>query len=58
MEIVIRMFFNDHNPPHFHAATRMTKTLLILKIKNREGYLPNRAKSLTIVWAMNNGVNC
>jgi hypothetical protein len=51
--IFIRMFFNDHPPPHFHArygefeATVAIETLEIL-----EGALPNRALNLVREWAM------
>ena len=51
--IFIRMFFNDHPPPHFHArygefeATIDISTLGIL-----EGRLPGRALNLVQEWAM------
>ena len=50
--ILIRMFFNDHAPPHFHAeyaeykATVDIQTLLIV-----EGALPRRAQALVLDWA-------
>ena len=50
--IVIKMFFDDHNPPHFHAvygdyeATFSIDTLKIL-----QGNLPHRVKGLVIEWA-------
>ena len=49
--IVIRMYYNDHAPPHFHAyyggnsATIDIETLEIL-----EGKLPRRALSLIKEW--------
>jgi len=51
--IVIKMFFKDHTPPHFHAeygeyeAIFDINTLEIIK-----GELPNRAKILVIEWAI------
>ena len=51
--ILIRMFFNDHAPPHFHArygefeATIEIGTLAII-----EGQLPHRALNLVQEWAM------
>jgi Domain of unknown function (DUF4160) len=51
--ILIRMFFNDHAPPHFHArygeyeATIDIETLLVIK-----GELPRRALDLAQEWAM------
>jgi Domain of unknown function (DUF4160) len=51
--ILIRMFFNDHAPPHFHAryggdeATIDIGTLTVIR-----GELPRRALALTQEWAM------
>lgn len=50
--IVIRMFFNEHAPPHFHAeygddtAAITIETLSILS-----GELPRRALVLVLDWA-------
>lgn len=50
--IVIRMYYSDHNPPHFHAnyqgykAEYEIKTLDLLN-----GKLPKRAHALVIEWA-------
>ena len=49
--IVIRMFYNDHLPPHFHAeygefeAVYEIETLDILR-----GQLPRRAHALVVEW--------
>ena len=46
------MFFNEHNPPHFHveygeySATFSIKELLII-----EGYLPRRVSTFVLEWA-------
>ncbi len=51
--IVIRMYFNDHGPPHFHAdyggdqAVIGIETLAVLS-----GRLPPRAQGLVIEWAI------
>jgi hypothetical protein len=51
--ISIRMFYNDHAPPHFHArygefeATISIDTLTVI-----EGELPRRALNLAQEWAM------
>lgn len=51
--IYIRIFFEDHNPPHFHAeynedqAQIAIDTLAIIK-----GSLPPRALALVIEWAV------
>ena len=50
--IIIAMYFNDHNPPHFHVlynefeAEIEIKTLAIL-----EGELPPRVLGLALEWA-------
>lgn len=50
--IVIRMFYNDHSPPHFHAkygrdqAVISVADLVVLK-----GALPPRALGLVMEWA-------
>lgn len=50
--IIIRMYFGDHNPPHFHAiyqensAEYDINTLEVLR-----GNLPNRAHSMVLEWA-------
>ena len=50
--IVIYMYYNDHNPPHFHAeyaefeAVYRVETLEILR-----GNLPRRAHALVVEWA-------
>jgi len=50
--IIIAIFFDDHNPPHFHArygdysgAIRIDDFALI------ESFLPPRALGLVIEWA-------
>ena len=51
--IVITMYFNEHNPPHFHI--RYQDHLAIINIENLtliDGKLPPRVFSLVIEWAM------
>ena len=51
--VLIRMFFNDHPPPHFHARYgEFEATLAIETLEVLEGELPNRALSLVREWAM------
>jgi hypothetical protein len=39
--ILIRMFFNDHPPPHFHARyADFEATIEIETLATMEGYLP------------------
>lgn len=50
--IVIRMFFNDHAPPHFHAEYAGCKaTVDIKELRILEGSLPRRAQQLVLDWA-------
>ncbi len=50
--ITIRMYYNDHQPPHFHAeygeheAVYEIETLEVLR-----GELPRRAHALVVEWA-------
>ncbi len=50
--ILIRMYFNDHEPPHFHAVygefevQLEIETLAVLR-----GELPRRALALVLEWA-------
>ena len=51
--ILIRMFFNDHGPPHFHARDgEFEATINIHSFAVIEGELPSRALSLVQEWAM------
>jgi hypothetical protein len=50
--IVIKMFFDDHNPPHFHAE--YGSDLALIDIRNLSvfsGRLPPRVIGLVIEWA-------
>jgi len=50
--IVIRMYFDDHNPPHFHAMYAGDEARVgIEPIAILEGALPNRAASMVFEWA-------
>jgi len=51
--ILIRMFFNDHPPPHFHARYgEFEATIEIATLNILEGALPGRALNLVQEWAM------
>ncbi len=51
--IIIRMFYNDHNPPHFHVLYQENEALIDIEtLEILEGSLPKRAKSLAIEWAI------
>lgn len=51
--IIIRMFYNDHNPPHFHAIYGNDEALIdIQTLDYVEGSLPKRARVLVAEWAL------
>ena len=50
--IAIRMYFDDHNPPHFHAFYGGSEAQIgIEPIALLNGTLPNRAESMVFEWA-------
>jgi len=50
--IVISMFYDDHNPPHFHVKYGEYNAQISIKYLNViEGKLPSRALGLVIEWA-------
>jgi hypothetical protein len=51
--IVIKMFFDDHNPPHFHAFYGEDQGLIDIRhLAVFAGWLPPRALGLVIEWAI------
>jgi len=49
--IVIKMFFNDHNPPHFHAQYGELEALIEIRTLSAfAGRLPARVMGLVIEW--------
>ena len=50
--IVIKMFYDDHNPPHFHAEYAEHKATIKIKgFTLTKGHLPPRALGLVMEWA-------
>jgi hypothetical protein len=50
--IVIKMFYEDHNPPHFHAEYGGEKVLIEIRtLSVFSGGLSPRAMGLVIEWA-------
>lgn len=50
--LTIRMYFNDHAPPHFHAYYgEFAAVLEIGSLRVREGALPRRAMAMVLEWA-------
>ena len=50
--IVIYMYFNEHNPPHFHAEyNEFRAAISIDTLGVIDGKLPSRVLSLVVEWA-------
>jgi Domain of unknown function (DUF4160) len=50
--IVIYMYFNEHNPPHFHVEYGEFKaSLFIDTLGMMQGKLPSRVQALVVEWA-------
>ncbi len=50
--IVIKMYFRDHRPPHFHAEySGHEATVSIEDLHVTDGRLPKRAERMVIEWA-------
>jgi len=50
--IVIKMYYNDHNPPHFHAKYGSEQLVVdVNTLAVISGRLPPRATGLVIEWA-------
>ena len=50
--IVIRMYFMDHAPPHFHALYGDAEAVIDIRtLQLIEGSLPRRAMSFVVEWA-------
>lgn len=50
--IIIKMFFNDHAPPHFHVQYGDYKAVIDINTKEvTEGYLPPKQLRLVQAWA-------
>jgi hypothetical protein len=51
--IVIRMYFDDHPPPHFHAYYGDDSAIIENdSLGVREGGLPKRALAMVLEWAL------
>lgn len=48
--ILIAMYFNDHNPPHFHAKYSGSEALFSFDGEIIEGEFPNRAIKFIQEW--------
>ncbi len=51
--IIIMMFYDDHNPPHFHAQYGEFKAVIAIKdFALLEGKLPAKSLGLVVEWAV------
>ena len=48
--IIIGMFFNEHNPPHFHVKYEEYNAEITIKDGIVTGRLPRRALNLVFEW--------
>lgn len=50
--IIVAVFYDEHNPPHFHARYGEYKAAIDIRtLSVLEGRLPSRALGLVIEWA-------
>jgi hypothetical protein len=50
--IIVAMFYDDHNPPHFHVRYGENGAVIEIKtLRVLEGYIPPRALGLLVEWA-------
>ncbi len=50
--IIIKLFFGDYSPPHFHVVYGEYNALFNIEtLEIIEGDLPNRASKMVIEWA-------
>lgn len=50
--ILIKMYFGDHTPPHFHAEyAEFSAQISIADFALINGYLPPKALALVVEWA-------
>lgn len=51
--IIILMYYDDHNPPHFHARYGSQECLIkIDDLQVLEGKIPQRALQMVLEWAI------
>ena len=48
--IIIRMYADDHHPPHFHAFYQDDEALFTLDGRLIEGKMPNKQRRLILAW--------
>lgn len=48
--IIIYMFYNDHNPPHFHVEYQEFEAIIEIESGIIKGQIPRRALRLIFEW--------
>jgi len=48
--ITLYVFYNEHNPPHFHAEYAGYRAIITIKDRVVKGEMPNRALKLIFEW--------
>jgi hypothetical protein len=48
--IIIYMFYNDHNPPHFHVEYQEFEAIIEIESGIIKGKIPRRALKLIFEW--------
>lgn len=48
--IIIRMYGDDHNPPHFHAYYQDYEAVFKLDGELHEGEMPRKQRRLILAW--------
>ncbi len=51
--IIIKMFFRDHNPPHFHAEYQSYKAIFSIETGQMiQGDIPQKKSALITAWTI------
>lgn len=50
--IIIRMFYDDHNPPHFHVNYENYSAMFNFNGNIIEGHIPTRQRKLIEAWTL------
>ena len=57
--IRVTMYYEDHNPPHFHAEYNGNKAIVdIIEARVIKGALPSRQLKLTLAWDVTGTRDC
>lgn len=50
--IVVRRYYDDHHPPHFHGYYGDSEAVILIEtLAMAEGNLPRRARAMVLEWA-------